>query len=61
MWCFNDMESMRKLEEWGFNGNLDFGSWETIFYGEFDGQRNKKLLMGKEHRKKMSERENLFF
>ncbi len=25
MWCFNDMESMRKLEEWGFNGNLDFG------------------------------------
>ncbi len=25
MWCFNDMESMRKLEEWVFNGNLDFG------------------------------------
>ncbi|MBA3977974.1 MAG: YjbQ family protein [Nitrosopumilus sp.] len=24
---------------------LDFGSWEQIFYGEFDGQRNKKILI----------------
>ena len=24
------------------NGKLDFGPWEQIFYGEFDGQRNKK-------------------
>ncbi len=23
------------------DGNLDFGPWESIFYGEFDGQRNK--------------------
>jgi len=23
------------------NGKLDFGPWEQIFYGEFDGQRNK--------------------
>ncbi len=23
------------------NGNLDLGNWEEIFYGEFDGQREK--------------------
>ena len=27
------------------NGKLDFGPWETVFYGEFDGQRNKKILI----------------
>ncbi len=27
------------------NGRLDFGPWETIFYGEFDGQRNKRVLI----------------
>ncbi len=27
------------------NGKLDFGPWEQIFYGEFDGQRNKKILI----------------
>ena len=27
------------------NGNLDFGPWESIFYGEFDGQRNKRILI----------------
>ena len=27
------------------NGQLDFGPWETIFYGEFDGKRNKKVLV----------------
>ena len=26
------------------NGRLDFGPWEQIFYGEFDGQRNKKII-----------------
>ena len=26
-------------------GNLDFGPWESIFYGEFDGQRNKRVLI----------------
>ena len=26
-------------------GELDFGPWETIFYGEFDGQRNKRILV----------------
>jgi secondary thiamine-phosphate synthase enzyme len=27
------------------NGKLDFGSWEQIFYGEFDGQRKKRVLV----------------
>lgn len=27
------------------NGKLDFGSWEQIFYGEFDGRRPKKVLV----------------
>ena len=26
-------------------GKLDFGPWETIFYGQFDGNRNKKILI----------------
>ncbi|MFO0813318.1 MAG: secondary thiamine-phosphate synthase enzyme YjbQ [Gemmatales bacterium] len=26
-------------------GKLDFGPWEQIFYGEFDGSRNKKVLI----------------
>jgi len=26
-------------------GQLDFGPWEQIFYGEFDGQRSKKILI----------------
>ena len=26
-------------------GDLDFGTWETIFYGEFDGKRNKRILV----------------
>lgn len=27
------------------NGELDFGPWEQIFYGEFDGQRSKRILV----------------
>lgn len=27
------------------NGELDFGPWEQIFYGEFDGKRNKRILI----------------
>lgn len=27
------------------NGKLDFGSWEQIFYGEFDGGRRKRVLI----------------
>ena len=27
------------------NGQLDFGPWEQIFYGEFDGKRRKKVLV----------------
>ncbi len=26
-------------------GRLDFGPWEQIFYGEFDGMRQKKLMI----------------
>lgn len=26
-------------------GKLDFGPWEQIFYGEFDGKRRKRLLV----------------
>jgi secondary thiamine-phosphate synthase enzyme len=26
-------------------GKLDFGTWEQIFYGEFDGQRRKRVLV----------------
>jgi secondary thiamine-phosphate synthase enzyme len=27
------------------NGKLDFGPWEQIFYGEFDGRRRKRALV----------------
>ena len=27
------------------NGSLDFGTWEQIFYGEFDGNRKKRVLI----------------
>jgi secondary thiamine-phosphate synthase enzyme len=26
-------------------GHLDFGTWERIFYGEFDGRRRKRVLV----------------
>ena len=26
-------------------GRLDFGPWEQIFYGEFDGRRRKRVLV----------------
>ena len=26
-------------------GALDFGPWEQIFYGEFDGRRPKRILI----------------
>jgi secondary thiamine-phosphate synthase enzyme len=26
-------------------GKLDFGTWEQIFYGEFDGNRRKRILV----------------
>ena len=26
-------------------GRLDFGPWEQIFYGEFDGKRDKRVLV----------------
>ncbi|MFO7708555.1 MAG: secondary thiamine-phosphate synthase enzyme YjbQ [Desulfobacterales bacterium] len=27
------------------DGRLDFGTWERIFYGEFDGRRRKRVLI----------------
>lgn len=27
------------------NGKLDFGTWEQIFYGEYDGKREKRVLV----------------
>jgi secondary thiamine-phosphate synthase enzyme len=27
------------------NGSLDFGRWEQVFYGEFDGKRKKRILI----------------
>lgn len=27
------------------DGRLDLGTWEQIFYGEFDGRRNKRVLI----------------
>ena len=27
------------------NGRLDVGTWEQIFYGEFDGRRSKRVLV----------------
>ena len=33
-------------------GKLDFGPWEQIFYGEFDGRRRKRVS-GQNHRRMM--------
>jgi len=27
------------------NGRLDFGPWQQIFYGEWDGKRNKRIIV----------------
>lgn len=27
------------------DGKLDFGTWEQIFYGEYDGKRNKRIMI----------------
>lgn len=27
------------------DGQLDFGTWEQVFYGEFDGRRKKRVLV----------------
>ena len=27
------------------NGRLDFGPWQQIYYAEFDGQRNKRIIV----------------
>ena len=35
----------RKVVVAGTDGQLDFGTWEQIFYGEFDGKRKKRVLV----------------
>jgi secondary thiamine-phosphate synthase enzyme len=27
------------------NGKLDFGPWQRVFYAEFDGQRDKRVIV----------------
>ena len=27
------------------NGKLDFGTWQQVFYAEFDGKRNKRVII----------------
>ena len=27
------------------NGQLDFGTWQQIYYAEFDGQRRKRVII----------------
>jgi thiamine phosphate synthase YjbQ (UPF0047 family) len=27
------------------NGKLDFGPWQRVFYGEWDGQRKKRVIL----------------
>ena len=27
------------------DGRLDFGTWQQIYYAEFDGQRDKRILI----------------
>ena len=50
---FNAIEnrSLTQVVDLGCNvaalagGRLDFGTWERIFYGEFDGRRRKRVLV----------------
>jgi secondary thiamine-phosphate synthase enzyme len=35
----------REVVEAITDGKLDFGTWEQIFYGEFDGRRRKRVLV----------------
>jgi thiamine phosphate synthase YjbQ (UPF0047 family) len=39
------MKSYREELTFETNGKLDFGPWEQIFYGEFDGRRKKRVLI----------------
>ena len=56
-WCHNDTgednaDAHVKRQIFGrettvaiTDGKLDFGPWEQIFYGEFDGRRRKRVLV----------------
>jgi len=39
------MRNARSVAWFSTAGKLDFGTWEQIFYGEFDGQRRKRVLV----------------
>ena len=45
MHILNDKSWEEKLLVAITNGELDFGPWEQIFYGEFDGKRSKRVLV----------------
>ncbi len=38
-------QAMRQVVVAITGGRLDFGPWERIFYGEFDGRRRKRVLV----------------
>ena len=38
-------ESQETLQACVAKGKLHFGTWEQIFYGEFDGNRRKRVLI----------------
>ena len=39
------LQISREVQDAVTNGRLDLGTWERIFYGEFDGQRRKRILV----------------
>ena len=42
---FHDPPALFGLVAERADGRLDFGPWERIFYGEFDGRRKKRVLI----------------
>jgi hypothetical protein len=42
-------------------GKLDFGPWEQIFYGEFDGRRKKRVVVKIIGNKKVGHLDRLAF
>ena len=52
LWYRNNADAHMKRQIMGrevvvaiTDGRLDFGPWERIFYGEFDGRRRKRVLV----------------
>ena len=38
-------DKLSRIESFITKGRLDFGPWEQVFYGEFDGNRRKRVLV----------------